>query len=603
MQKEILLFFAIIDLGFSYFAFTGAQYFSQLYMLLIFLLPLISAMIFIFTSTDYFGSGKFRNYITVAFTAASILLIYLNAVFDHPAPYVFNTALYVLWLLSVASAISVAGIYLIGRIMKSLEKRPKKFIYAVVILLLVLTASAAYLSQYGFGNTDWNHVDELAYNYYSSYLFLHGLNPYTQSMKPVLDSRSTIPIPFMLNGTYDYTYYYPALSFLAYIPITAIGVTNLLSFIVVLTFLSVVSAFEVYYKSGFNKLVLFPLAAWLGSSFFLSFSTNAYLAVSALLLFAYTYRNKIAVSGILTGLAASATQLAWFALPFFFLLTARKHGTKKMAKQIAFSFAAFIAINGYFIIISPSATLNSFFSLFFTNRLQFAGINIIQFLLAFYPVSYGYSALISAISLMAMMFLFYFYGKSARTLLAVAPAFIFFLSWRNFAVYGLAYIPLLIMILYTSNESEKKEADKLKSKKPAVVVLGLVVLIAITAAVYLHEDYANSDLVRINSMMPIIYVSQSGQYSLGGVLANLTNNGNVSENVSFYLLSRSPDGWTSIAGSTMPPLKPGTTSDYIINYNQPMINNSTHLFLFVSSRDYITNSELNITIRPPSRIT
>jgi uncharacterized membrane protein len=566
-------------------------------------LPLLSAAIFIFTSTDYFDSSKYRSYITAAFIVASILLIYLNAAFDHPTPSVFNTVLYVIWLLSIASAISIAGFYLIGRVMGYLEKRPKKFIYAVVILLLVLTASVAYLSQYGFKSYDWNYVDELAYNYYSSYLFLHGLNPYTQSMKPVLENRSTIPSPFMLNGTYDYTYYYPALSFLAYIPITAIGVTDLLSFIVVLTFLAIVSAFEVYYKSGFNKLTLIPLAAWLGSSFFLSFSTNAYLSVSTLLLFAYFYRNKIAISGILIGLAASATQLSWFALPFFFLLTARKLGNKKMVKQISFSFAAFIAINGYFIANAPGATLNSLFSLFFTNRLQFAGIDMVQFLLAFYPVSYGYSALISAISLIAMMFLFYFYGKSARTLLAVAPAFIFFLSWRNFAVYGLAYIPLLIAIYYTGNESEKKEADKLKSKKPMLILLGSVVLIAIVAAVYLHEGYVKSDLLKINGMMPIIYVNQNNQYSLGGVLANLTNNGNVIENVSFYLISRSPDGWVSVAGSTMPPLKPGTASDYIINYNQPMINNGTRLFLFVSSKDYITNSELNITISPPPKIT
>jgi uncharacterized membrane protein len=602
MQKEMLLFFAILDLGFSYFAFTGAQYFSPFYMLLIFLLPLLSLTIFIFVSTEYFASSKYRSSITAAFVVASILLIYLNAAFDHLAPSAFSTVLYVIWLLSIASAISVAGFYLTGRVMKSLGKTPKKFIYAIVVLMLILTASAAYISQYGFRNSEWNYVDELAYNYYSSYLFLHGFNPYTQSMEPALTARK-IPSPFMLNGTYDYTYYYPALSFLAYIPIVMIGMTNLLSFVVVITFLSIVAAFEVYYKSGFNKLVLLPLAAWLGSSFFISFSANAYLAVSVLLLLAYFYRDKITVSGILIGLAASAQQLAWFALPFFFLLTARKHGSKSMAKQIAFSFAAFIAINGYFIVASPGATLNSLFSLFFTSRLQFTGIDIIQFFLAFYPVSYGYSALISATSLMAMMFLFYFYGKSARTLLALAPAFIFFLSWRNFAVYGLAYVPLLIAILYTSNESEKKEVDKLKSKKPMILVLGLVVFIAITAAVYLHEGYVKSNLLKINSIMPIIYVGQNNQYSLGGVVANLTNNGNISENVSFYLLSRSPDGWISVAGAAMPPLKPGVASSYILNYGQSLINNSTRLFLFVSTENYIANGELNLTIKSPPKIT
>ena len=430
MQKEILLFLAILDFGFACFAFTGAQFFSESYLLLLLLLPLLSAAIFIITSTDYFSSGKYRSHIAVSLAAASVALILVNASFDAPSSRAISLALFAIWLLSVASAIGIAGIFLAGRLMRFKWTKSKGLAIAAVFLALALTACAAYLFQYGLGNS-WRGVDELAYNYYSSYLFLHGLNPYLISMEPALSSRG-IPAPFMLNGAYDYTYYYPALSFLAYIPLAASGIRSLLPFIVVIALIAIVAAFEVYCRSGFNRLVLIPLAAWLGSSFFLSFSANAYLAVSFLLLFAYAYRDRTAVSGVLIGLAASAHQLAWFALPFFFLLTAREHGFRRMAKQIAFSLAAFIAINGYFIAVSPGATLNSLFSLFLTSRLQPAGLNMVQFLLAFYPVSYGYSAIVCASLLAATLFIFYFYGRTARTLIAVVPMFIFFLSLEEF---------------------------------------------------------------------------------------------------------------------------------------------------------------------------
>jgi len=38
---------------------------------------------------------------------------------------------------------------------------------------------------HGFVNVPWNGVDELAANYYSAYLTLHGINPYISSMQPI----------------------------------------------------------------------------------------------------------------------------------------------------------------------------------------------------------------------------------------------------------------------------------------------------------------------------------------------------------------------------------------------------------------------------------
>jgi len=505
---------------------------------------------------------------------------------------VFNSAISAFALVFGAVIISTVALYLIGRLMEKMEKRNRMRAYLFIAVALVVTALAAYLFMYGFSRSSWSGVDELAFNYYASYLFIHGVNPYTQSMQPIISQRGIVP-SLLVNGTYEYAYDYPALSFLAYVPITALGITNFFSFIFVLVFLSIVAAFAVYQSSGFSKKALLPAAAWLGLSYSLVSVSNTYLAVSVFLLFAYLYRKKSLLAGAFLGLAASTTQLAWFALPFFYVLTLKEDGLKKAAKRIAVSVLVFLAINSYFIALSPRATLVNMFALFGTSKLPFYGPNLMEYLLAYYPVPYAFSTIISVISLLFALVVFYFYQRSAHYILAIVPMFIFFLSWRSISIYSISYVPLLLALLY----SDKEEKARGTLKNANLIPIGIVALVILFAviAVLMHASYAKQDTLQINRIMPVVYTSQQ-YFSLGSIFVNVTNNGNANETVTFDIASRSPNQQAYVLGSTLSQLAPGQSFNYQINFQLPLVNNNTRLFVFAFSKDYTAHAQLNFSL-------
>ena len=417
-------------------------------------------------------------------------------------------------------------------------------------------------------------------------------------MKPILDARGIFPT-VLLNGSYEYDYDYPALSFLFYVPVTALGITSFYSFVAILVFLSMVSAFAVYYKSGLNRHVLIPIFAWLILCFSLASVSNTFLAVSIFLLFAYIFKENPALSGALLGLGASVTQVAWFALPFFYVLALRQHRWKSATKQIAASAAVFALINVYFVMLSPKVTIGNLFALFGQTKLPFYGPNIMQFFATFYPVSYSFTAFVSISVMLWALAMLYLYPKGARPFLALVPAMIFFLSWRNISIYAIPYMPIMLLICYHKDKLDNKEKDIPKTKKPMLYSMAAIVVIAVIAMVCLHYPYANASTLHIGTMMPIIYVSPSSsgyQYSLYGIMANVTNTGQSTETVSFLMVSRSPNNEAYVLGTTVNTLAPMSYHNYQLDYRLPMINNSTKIFVFVFSKDYIAGKKLNIEL-------
>jgi len=106
-------------------------------------------------------------------------------------------------------------------------------------------------------------------------------------------------------------------------------------------------------------------------------------------------------------------------------------------------------------------------------------------------------------------------------LIALAPIFSFFLSWRNISIYGLAYIPLLLIVYY--GKGYEGEADRLKDKRYIVYGILLLVIVFSIFAIYSHNAYTANKLIVINKVYPIIGISSYG-YSLNGFIANVTNN-------------------------------------------------------------------------------
>jgi len=169
----------------------------------------------------------------------------------------------------------------------------------------------------------------------------------------------------------------------------------------------------------------------------------------------------------------------------------------------------------------------------------------------------------------------------------LAPIFIFFLSWRNISIYGLAYIPLLLAVYY--GKEGKDEVDRIKDKRYIVYGILLIIVIFSIFAVYSHNAYAANNLISINKVYPIIGVSSYGYY-LNGFIANVTNNAEQNETVSFYIISRNPNNEAYVLGSLLPQLATGSTRNYTVNFSLPLVDNKTRIFIFAFSKDYITSN-------------
>ena len=370
-------------------------------------------------------------------------------------------------------------------------------------------------------------------------------------------------------------------------------------------FISILAAYIVYLRSGYNKLVLIPLGVWLFVTYIFVGTANQYIAVSFLFLMAYLERRRPILSGILLGLSASIIQLVWFAIPFFLVLVLREHGTKHMLKCLASGALVFLIICGYFIIISPRIFLGNILGLFGFSKLIFYGPNIMQFFVSHFYIDSWYPAAISAIALLAALALYYCYTKTLKPLVAVLPAMIFFLSWRNISIYGLPFVPLIIAIYYIHDDrSERKLEDLLKDRKSILYAAIFLTILFVGMAVYSHLIYTKSPTLKINSVLPILYGQPgfTGPFSLGGIKINVVNNGASPEAVSFYIVSRNPDYEQYILSaqlntSTNPQvLMPYSSFNYTLPYQLPLVSNNTKLYIFAFGQDYITSKEYQISL-------
>jgi len=577
MLKEIAIASGIASLALAYLLFTYQQLFSPYAMLAILILPVMSLLLFLFSDT----LGKKPLYLMLAISLVVITSL-ISLAYIHPAPNTYLNVAKVFLLVTLASSISLLFIYFTGKV--HADHFDSSILYA---LLIILGSAFAYISMYGFSNTQWNGVDELAANYYSAYLTLHGINPYTSSMQPIYNARHIFP-SLLLNGSYEDFYAYPALSFLAYVPFVAMGIgsNSFMPFIALLIFFVISAAAIVYIHLGKNLNLLIPLSVWLIACYSLAGVSNVFI-VSIFVVLAYIFAKRSFLSGIFLGIAASVTQLAWFALPFFYIMTFnRKRG---LGMQVFGTAVSFLLINAVFIILSPSAFIGNIFGILGTHSLVFYGSNLAQFFYAFYPVSHTYLSILSITVLLFSMLVYYLYSKSARLLIALAPIFIFFLSWRNISIYGLAYIPLLLAVYY--GKRDKNERDKIKDRRYIVYGILLIIVVFSIFAVYPYNEYATNKLLSINKVYPIIGISNYG-YFLNGFVANMTNNAGHNETITFYIISRSPNNVGYVLGSSLPQLAADSTRNYTVNFQLPLVNNRTKIVIFAFSKDYITSNTI-----------
>lgn len=594
MQKlPILLSLAIVDLASSNYLFNGQQYFSFLASLGLILLGALAAILFALPSVYHRHTARFEKYMGGALpilVVSSLLLILYELVFSFAGVQGLSAvaSAETLAVLVFAVLISVAGMYLIGKVMegRSVIRAQLSLLFGALVVSLLIYAIIIGTS------TSIGHSDELAYNYYSAGLLLKGQNPYTASMQPALslyyNSRGTV----WLNGSIEDRYIYPAFSFiyLALLP-PIFGFSSILPVYWLTIFLVCTAALVVYTHANKNAAVLLPLGVWLFTAYSLISFISSYLAVSVFLLLAYIYRRRPLFSGMLVGLSAGTTQFAWFAIPFLIVLALRELGARHAYKQLAIALLTFLLINGYFLAIHPSQMLNSLFGAF--SSLPIAGPNIVQLLVGGYPIPYSYSMFAFVLVYLTLLLMFYLRTDSLRPLMGVVPFLIFFLSWRNLLGYDLPLIPYILATAYYG-AAKSKIADIEISKKVFIYAPPAVLLVLLAVLIYAHGTYVQSNNLYISNVS-LSLSQQGGVVVLGGIEIYVYNGASVARNLSFYIYASNPGQFVSSPGylpnSTVAANSRGS---FGVPFMLQGVSNSTQLFIIAFSNGSITSRLVKI---------
>lgn len=296
-------------------------------------------------------------------------------------------AMLVLWALRLASSATmfpwvsavsvVTGLWGLGVCttawLPERQRASAGWLWATLAVALIAFGVWAYLQLYagpGYG------TDEIAFDQYAAHLFVHGLDPYRYSMGPAIARYHVSPdgYTYRLNGQPVTTLSYPALAFLAYAPLLALGWSTQAAAIVN------VGAWIVAISVLFAVLPrpLRPLAIVLGSlSVYVSYAaggvTDALFV--PLLIGAVVAWDRAALergwrswrSPVLMGLALAVKQTPWFVLAFLligiFMERRREGGSRRDAgvssgRYLAIAAAVFLLPNAWFIAQDPAAWIH-----------------------------------------------------------------------------------------------------------------------------------------------------------------------------------------------------------------------------------------------------
>lgn len=574
-RSGIILAIAIALLFVANIKFSEIAYFYPLHLIMLNLIGLLSALLFFLAYAQRGKTIKTRLKINKYFLI-TLLMFFVLILFQF------------VW---IAVLITLAALYIIA--FASGRLRGARF-YCVVAIVLIAASVFAYLPISGLRGANWKGIDEIAYNYYASYMLLHGTNPYKVSMLPILTAHNITPT-YQLNGTVETAYDYPALSFLPVLFLGLFTLHNFLPFIAAVIFITTLSVFLIYRNSRYNALALIPIVAWLTATYVFMGTIDQYISVAIFLLLAYTERKHLLLSGVFLGLAASTIQLSWFAIPFFLILTLKEKGRRALLTSFGMMLLVFLVINSYFLILGPVQFLNNIFGLFGASKLLLVGTNIMQVLVKSYGVALWCPLVISVTVLLSSMVLFYFYTKTLKPLMAIVPAFIFMLTWHNFLMYGLAYVPLLIVLCYEKDDNSI--SDMTKKTGYITAVFAALVILSLAIVVYAHAIYTRENTLEIGNMaLSAQMIPGTSAYKINGLTVNVTNNGDGYENVSLFIINLHPPGDGIFLASNYTAIAPHSTKEYNTPYSVNDIKGNSSIYLMAFSTDYIRSAEFDTEI-------
>lgn len=343
----------------------------------------------------------------------------------------------------------------------------------------------------------------------AAYLLLRGQNPYTSSdivaaireyhqpayfttplQQGVLAHQQDYPTKAQLTALlaqepvghpdqvleFESHVSYPALSFLALIPLVWAGLPTMLPFyFLCLALLAVIGL----------RFVRRDLRWWVALLFLADLPVlNSVLAGDLdmfyilLVLLAWLWWERWRLSAVLIGLALATKQNAWFYLPFYLIFIYQRRGFREALARLSLATALFLVVNLPFIVLNGGAWVAGVLAPLRDPMFpEGAGLIALSLgkLLPFLPHT-AYTAL-EGVGIAGALIWYYRWGRKrpeAALVLAVLPLF---LAWRNLPTYFyFCALPTALLLASTQRlnaqeTGEAREGTLVTEAKPVQLVL------------------------------------------------------------------------------------------------------------------------------------
>ena len=294
-------------------------------------------------------------------------------------------------------------------------------------------------------------IDSISYTHYSAVLLMQGRNPYAESMLPSL-SAFHVPAdawsPLEGGGLFG-TSPYPPLAFLVYVPILALGATDVR--IVYLAFhLAGLGILYLRAPPAFRGVAPIGLVMTLELVQYTPWGVPDILWVVPGLLMA-TDLGRPARAGIWYGIACAFKQTPWLLAPFLFLWYWHRHRGDVRTTLVAFggvAAGAFLLVNAPFVAWNPSAWAAAMFAPL-TSLQAPTGLGLSSL------AAYGYVFVrrdlfvVAEVGLLAVLAVgYHVHFERLEFTLWIFPALVLFVSYRMLQSYVVYWAPFLVVGLW-----------------------------------------------------------------------------------------------------------------------------------------------------------
>ncbi|BAB60135.1 protein-export membrane protein secF [Thermoplasma volcanium GSS1] len=376
--------------------------------------------------------------------------------------------------------------------------RFKYLIYFSFIGTIILFALAI-LPYYPFLGTD-----ELTLDLYASHLLILGFDPYKEVFMSNAFSYFHFPLYYTTpytTGGYVENFSYPVLIAILLVPAEIFKFNpNLEILAFTIGLISVIVAY--FIKKGMYYSALISAVLTIVDINVINFADGSvpdaiwafFLALSLISM----PRTKI--SSLFYGLSISTKQIPLIILPFLLFYIYKEYGFKKMLLFTGIFIGVFTIINGYFIILSPTAYVSSILSPISGNLIGVGqGISMISFA-GFYALKPLYFALMEIYSFVFLFVIYIRYYENIKFAYLIFPVIVLFFNYRFLFNY-IIFWPILSMIVIPLVLAKRKVKTIRVDRRKAAALTLIFFLVPAVSALPMHQ----SEQFKITSVSNFIF--------------------------------------------------------------------------------------------------